>query len=480
MSTLPGDRRADCPPGPAAAPPTEVRDQAPGTVDLLVRGAELVVTMAGEDIPGGWVAADGGMVAAVGPPGSEPPARRVLDASGTLVTPGLVNAHHHLFQNLTRAFAPAAAEGLSGWLGVLRPLWRRLDEEAAHVSTWVGLAELARNGCTTTADHLYLHPRPRLVDAQVAAAREVGLRFHPVRGSVVARPGADRDEVPSWAERPDDVLADSARLLDAFHDRSAGAMTRVAMGPTALAATTPALLEDLARLAGRHDARLHTHLFEEPGEAEECRAWFGRPPGRLLADSGWGGRAWVAHAVHPGEEGVRDLAAAGIGVAHCPSSNALLGAGIAPLSTLRAAGVTVGLGTDGSASADSASLWLEARTAMLLARATGGAPAMSGRQALALATVGAARCLGREEEIGALGPGMCADIAVWELDEVMFAGAHTDLVEAWPRCGPPRVRHTLVGGVPVVRDGELCAPGLPARLASHRAIARAWQHAAPV
>jgi 8-oxoguanine deaminase len=442
-----------------------VSDAASAPVDLLVRDADLLVTMDGPDRPGGWVACRDGRVAGIGPAGAEPPARQVLSAAGCLVTPGLVNAHHHLFQNLTRAYAPAAGDGLEAWLGKLRPLWLRLDEEGAYVSAWVGLAELARNGCTTTADHLYLHPRPKLTDATIAAAGQVGLRFHPVRGST------------SLVEDDDAVLDDVGRLLALHAGPVDGAMVRVGAGPTSLGAGSPRLLRELAALTIASGGRLHTHLLETAGEAAWSRAELGLGPVEALVAAGWGeGDAWVAHGVHADERDVDELARASIGVAHCPSSNLLLGAGVAPVRSLLDAGVDVGLGCDGSSSSDSGSLWLEARTAYLSGSLRDGPGAHTGRGMLELATTGSARCLGRDD-LGRLAVGGPADLAAFELDPLAFAGAHTDLVEAWVRCGPVTARHTVVAGRPVVRDGQLVAAGLPEILADHRRLSLAMQGA---
>ncbi|GAB7005000.1 8-oxoguanine deaminase [Nocardioides sp. AN3] len=441
-------------------------------VELLVRDADWVVTMVGEDIAGGWVACEGGRVVATGPRGTEPAAAEVLDARGTLVTPGLVNAHHHLFQNLTRAHRDTSTETLGGWLQALRPLWARLDEETAYLSAWVGLADLALAGCTTTADHLYLHPAPGLVDAGLRAAAEVGLRLDACRGFV----DAQALDLPG-AEPLDTVLADAQRLLEQWHDPAPGSMSRISVGPTALPATTSIGLRAVADLTQPFGARLHVHLFEEADEAPRARALHGADAVDLLVAAGWSGRAWIAHGNHLAEDEAKALAAAGIGVAHCPSSNLLLGGPPARVPMLAAAGCTVGLGTDGNASAGTSSLWVEARTALLLGRLDAGASGFTAREAFALATVGAAACLGRAGEVGVLAPGAQADLAIWDLGGPAYAGAVTDPVEAWIRCGPARVRHTLVAGRPVVRDGLLVAPGLDDVLAAHDKHARAWQFA---
>ena len=450
-------------------------------VDLLVVDADLLVTVddARREIAGGWVAVTGGAVSGVGGPGDDrPDAVRTLDAAGCLVTPGLVNTHHHLYQNLTRAFAPALTGGLFEWLVTLYPLWARLDEEAAYVSAYVGLTELALGGCTTSTDHLYVHPRGAgdLISAEIAAARDLGMRFHPTRGSMslsVKDGGLPPDEV---VQDDDEILADSKRLVDAHHDRSPGALTRVALAPCSPFSVSTSLMSRTAELAEALDVRLHTHLSETQDEDAFCLERFGRRPVDYLADVGWmADRVWLAHLVWPNPTEIARLGVAGVGAAHCPSSNMILGSGLSPVQELRAAGVPVGLGVDGSASADSASLWLEARTAMLQGKLRHGAAAMSARDALEIATRGGAACLGRAGEIGQLTVGACGDLVVWPLDGVRFAGALSDPVEAWLRCGPVSARHTVVAGRLVVEDGVPVHPALDEQLAAHRRLSERIQ-----
>ena len=453
-------------------------------VELCVRGAELLVTMDADrrEIPGGWVAIDDGMISALGQPGREPAAEREIDAGGCLVTPGLVNTHHHLYQNLTRAFAPALNGDLFEWLRTLYPVWSRLDQEAAYVSAWIGLCELALGGCTTSTDHLYVHPcgAGDLIGAEIAAARELGFRFHPTRGSMslsVKDGGLPPDAV---VQQDDEILADSERLVALHHDPAPGAMVRVALAPCSPFSVTPELMARTAELAERLDVRLHTHLAEDRGENGYCETTFGCRPVEHFERVGWGSdRAWVAHCVHPNQAEIERLGRWGTGVAHCPSSNQILGAGLAPVRELRDAGVPVGIGCDGSASADCASLWLETRGALLLARLRGGPRAMQARDALELATLGGAACLGRDD-IGCLAPGRAGDLAVWpvaggsDAAGIAFAGALSDPVEALLRCGPVAPRHTIVAGRSLVADGVLSAPDTGEMLARHRRIAGEW------
>lgn len=450
--------------------------------DLVVRGAELVATMDRErrELAGGWVAITGGLVEAVGGPADlPPPADETLDASGCLVTPGLVNTHHHIYQNLTRAHRPATKATLFDWLTALYPLWSRLDEEAAYVSAWVGLAELALGGCTTTTDHLYVHPRGAgdLIAAEITAAKELGVRFHPTRGSMSLSRKDGGLPPDSVVQDDDEILADSERLVQLHHDTRHGAMVRIALAPCSPFSVTPELMRRTAELAERLDVRLHTHLAEDPDEDAFAAARFGKRTIEHFEDVGWcTGRSWVAHCIYPNASEVVRLGAAGVGVAHCPSSNMMIGGGgIAPVPELQAAGVPVGLGCDGSSSTDSASLWMEARNAMLLGRLRAGPQSTGARDALELATLGGAGCLGREGELGLLAPGSVGDLVAWPLEGVRFAGAITDPVEAWLRCGPVSARHTVVAGRLVVRDGHLVDDRVHEQLRLHRRVAERLQ-----
>ena len=455
----------------APTPPEPADGTAP--VDLLVAGATLVATVDDDrrEIVGGWVAITDGLVSAVGGPGTEPEAQQVLRADGCLVTPGLINTHHHIYQNLTRAHRPATRATLFDWLTTLYPLWSGLDEEAAYLSAWVGLAELALGGCTTSTDHLYVHPKGAgdLITAEITAAAELGMRFHPTRGSM-SRSVKDGGLPPdSVVQTDDEILADSERLVGLHHDPSWGAMVRIALAPCSPFSVTPELMVATAELAERLDVRLHTHLAEDPDEDTYSMETFGIRTIEHFENCGWGtDRAWVAHCIYPNHDEIARMGRWGTGVAHCPSSNMMIGGGgIAPVSDFRAAGVPVGLGCDGSASTDSASLWIEARNAMLLGRMRGGPESTGARDALEIATRGSAACLGREGELGVLAVGSVGDLVCWPLEGLAFAGAITDPVEAWLRCGPVAARHTVVAGRPVVRDGVLIPPGVEDILARH-------------
>jgi cytosine/adenosine deaminase-related metal-dependent hydrolase len=386
-----------------------------------------------------------------------------------------------MYQNLTRAFPPMTNAALFGWLQTLYPLWSTLDEEAANVSAWVGLAELALSGCTTSTDHLYVHPAGGgdLLSAEILAAKDLGMRFHPTRGSMSLSQkdgGLPPDNV---VQDHDVILAESQRAVEQHHDASHGAMVRIALAPCSPFSVTKQLMTESAQLAEKLDVRLHTHFAENSEDDAFSIATFGCRPTQYLEDVGWcTDRAWVAHCVMPNHEEIQQLGKAKIGVAHCPSSNMILSSGIAPVVDLRAAGVHVGLGVDGSSSADSASMWLEARQAMLLAKLRNGAAAGTARMSLEIATRGGAGCLGRVGEIGEISVGAVGDLAIWSLTGVAFAGAVADPIEAWLRCGPTGVKHTIVHGNLVVDNGQLVSNKVDSMLALHRTVAKRMQRIA--
>lgn len=453
---------------------------APVRVDLLISGARLVATLddARRELAGGWVAIQDDVIVGVGNAGSEPPALRRIDASGCLVTPGLVNAHHHLWQNLTRAHRAMTNSDFLGWLEVLYPLWSEIDEEAIYLSTRVGLAELALGGCTTTSDHLYLQPpdRPSLVEVEILAARESGLRFHATRGAVDRGQRHGSPMPDHMTENVGRVLDDCARLVSKYHERGPGARTQVAIGPHSVFGATSELMRETAKLAAELDVRLHTHLSGDSVDDDYCLKLHGVRPCDWFESVGWcQSRTWVAHCLFPNPGEVERLGRAGVGVAHCATAGMLMGVGIAPVVELRRAGVAVGLGVDGSSNSDSSSLWLEARMAMIAARFRSGPKAFGARQALELATLGGAACLGRSGEIGVLAAGANADICIWPLEGVAWAGAVSDPIDAWLRCGPSAPRDVLVGGRAVVSDYRINQPDIESLLRRHAAAARRIQ-----
>lgn len=452
------------------------------TADILINNAGLIATVDDlrREIPGGWVACTGGIITGIGTSlDPQPEALRVIDASDQLVTPGLVNAHHHLYQNLTRAWKPMTDKSLFGWLQALYPVWTaNLDEESEYLAAWVGLAELALSGCTTSTDHHYLHPKRAgdLLAAEINAAQDLGMRFHPTYGSMslsVKDGGLPPDDA---VLTEDEILANSKMHVERWHDPSHGSMIQIALAPCSPFSVTPDLMRQTAELAESLDVRLHTHLAENDEDDEYALTTFGMRPVDLYEDVGWlTDRSWGAHVVRPNPEEIARLGAAGVGVAHCPSSNMILSSGIAPVVDMRSAGCHVGLGCDGSSSADSASLWQEARLAMLQGKLTSGAGAMTARTALEVATRGGAGCLGRVGEIGELSVGAVADLAIWKLDGPIFAGVVDDLVEGWLRTGPHQAWHTIVNGKPVVENGGLVSADLTTNLKDHAKAARRFQ-----
>ena len=451
-------------------------------VDLLIEDAWLVATMDDErrEIAGGWVAVNQGYVVAVGGSFDEQPtAHRHLNVNGCLVTPGLINTHHHLFQNLTRAYRPMTSKPLFGWLQSLYPLWTSaIDEEAVYLAAWVGLAELAMSGCTTSTDHHYLHPARAgdLLSAEIQAALDLSIRFHPTYGSM-SLSVKDGGLPPDDAVRDEDeILAESERHVARWHDAEFGAMTRIALAPCSPFTVTPDLMRRTAELAEKLDVRLHTHLAENSEDDEFSIAQFGRRPVELYEDVGWlTDRSWGAHVVRPNDEEIVRLGAAGVGIAHCPSSNMILSSGIAPVVAMRNAGCAVGLGCDGSSSADAGSLWQEARLAMLQGKLVSGASQMDARIALEIATRGGAACLGRVGEIGELSVGAVGDIAIWRLDGPQFAGVLDDPLEGWLRCGPFAATHVFVHGKQIVNEGIFMNEDLEDVLTRHQIAAERFQ-----
>jgi cytosine/adenosine deaminase-related metal-dependent hydrolase len=380
---------------------------------------------------------------------------RYVDASGCLATPGFVNTHHHLYQWVTRGLA--VDDTLFGWLTTLYPVWANIDADIVNAAARGALGWLARTGCTTTTDHHYVFPRDGgdVFGAEIAAAVDVGLRFHPTRGSMDlghSKGGLPPDNV---VEDIDEILAATDVAIDRYHDASPESMLRVAVAPCSPFSVTGDLMKEAAALARRKGVRMHTHLAETTDEEEFCQEHFGCSPVDYVEQLGWlGDDVWLAHAIHLDDDAVDKVARTGTGVAHCPTSNARLGAGICRSRDLRDAGAKVGLGVDGAASNEACSLLEEVRHALLFARARGGPRALTVRDALEMATMGGARVLGREAEIGSLEPGKLADIALWRLDTL----AHIDIadpVAALVLGAPPPLELLLVNGRPVVEDDQL-------------------------
>ncbi len=440
----------------------------------LIRNAAVVVTMDEErrEIAGGSVLVRDGVIEAVGSVAQYMVADTLIEATGCVVTPGLVNTHHHLFQTLTRAVPIGQDALLFGWLETLYPIWARLRPEDVRLATTLGLAELALAGCSMSSDHHYLYPDGVRLDDTIEAAAGVGLRFHATRGAMSI--GRSQGGLPpdSLVETPEAILADCARVVDAFHDPAPGAMLRIGLAPCSPFSVSRELMRDVARLARDRGVMLHTHLAENDEDVAYSLERFGCRPGQYAEELGWtGADVWHAHCVKLDAAETTLFARTGTGVAHCPCSNCRLGSGIAPLRAMRDAGVEVGLGVDGSASNDSAHLLAEARQAMLLQRVANGADALSAREALEIATRGGAGVLGRAD-CGTLAVGKRADIALWDMGGLAAAGAF-DPVAALVLCGPFQVRDLLVEGRPVVCHGRLVTVDLPPLLeAAAAAVAR--------
>lgn len=432
---------------------------------------------AGREIDGGWLAIAEGRVHSMGRMGEPmPPAQRTVDAGGRVLTPGLVNTHHHMYQNLTRAYAPAINGTLFQWLTTLYPKWSVLDDESVYLSTYVACAELLSGGCTTSSDHMYVHPRPNLIDAQISAVSDVGFRFMANRGSMT-RSVEDGGLPPKEVVQDEDtILADSERLIGAYHDPNPGAMTRVALAPCSMFSVSESIMRSTAELAEKHDVRLHTHLAEDTDEDAYALEVYGRRPVEYFEDCGWATpRTWVAHYVYGSDGENRRLAAAGVGATQCPSSNMIICGDAADAKSLRGMGMDVGIGCDGSASADSADLWMETRTALLLARHRHGPDAFTAREALNMATEGSAANLGWSDEIGHLRPGACADLVIWESSWLSQTGVLTDPVEGWLRSGPARAHWVFVQGKERLSQGELLLERLNDVVTAHRAAAAHMQ-----
>ncbi len=394
-----------------------------------------------------------------------------LHAAGCVVTPGLVNTHHHLYQSLTRAVPGGQDALLFGWLKTLYPIWAKFGPDDVFISALTGLAELALSGCTLTSDHLYLYPNGARLDDTIAAAGEIGLRFHPTRGAMSIGESAGGLPPDSLVEREADILNDSIRVIDAFHDPRPGAMVRVGVAPCSPFSVSRELMRDAALLARDKGVMLHTHLAENDEDIAYSQAKFGMRPGQYAEELGWTGPdVWHAHCVKLDGQEIDLFARTGTGVAHCPCSNCRLGSGIAPVRAMRDAGVKVGLGVDGSASNDAGNLIAEARQAMLLQRVAHGADKMSAREALRIATRGGAEVLGRSD-VGQIAPGMRADIAIWDVSGIESAGSWDPA--ALLLAGPTRVRDLFVEGRAVVREGQIATLDLPRVIERQTARARA-------
>lgn len=453
---------------------------------LLLKHADLLCTMqpsspaatprAGDDvgaeIVNGGLFIRNGVIEQVGPSDTLPDsADTVLDMTGHVVIPGMVNTHHHLFQNLTRAVPAAQNAPLFGWLQTLYPIWSHMGPDHIYWSTALGLAELALSGCTTSSDHLYLYPNGARLDDSLAAAADIGMRFHGTRGSMSI--GESKGGLPPDAlcAPESEILADSQRLIEAHHNSDRYAMQRVALAPCSPFSVSMDLMRETAKMARSYGVGMHTHLAENIEDIDYSLAIFGMRPGDYIEAVEWtGDDVWHAHCVQLDPAEIDLFARTGTGVAHCPCSNMRLASGIAPVRQMLDSGVKVGLGVDGSASNDSGHMMNEARQTMLLQRVNQGGDAMSAREALAVATRGGAAVLGRDD-IGMLAPGMAADIACFDRRTIDFAGSEWDPLASLIFCGPQKANYTIINGEIVVAEGQLASMDIGKLLQNHKRMA---------
>ncbi|MDX1689091.1 MAG: 8-oxoguanine deaminase [Candidatus Promineifilaceae bacterium] len=397
-------------------------------------------------------------------------AERVIDASHKVVLPGLVNTHHHFYQTLTRAMAPNAK--LFDWLKTLYPVWARMGAEAVYVSALTAMAELILSGCTTASDHLYLFPNDAELDDEIRAAQEIGLRFHASRGSMSLGESDGGLPPDSVVEDEKAILRDCRRVIETYHDPDPLSMLRIVIAPCSPFSVTPDLMREAAALARSYDVTLHTHLAETLDEEAFCLDEFGYRPAAYAEHLDWvGDDVWWAHSVHVNGDEVGLMARTGTGAAHCPSSNMRLGSGIAPVRAMVDEGVLVGLGVDGSASNDGSHLLAEARMALLLQRVQGNPAALTGTEALWLATRGGAAVL-RRDDVGKLAPDKAADVIAFDLNTLPYAGANHSPLDALLLCAPQNVDLSIINGEIVVEDGELRTVDLLPLLEKHNAISR--------
>lgn len=453
---------------------------------LLIKNADVLVTMDEQrrETSGGGLFIRDGFIEQVAAT-SELPAQadQVLDLSGHIVLPGLINTHHHFYQTLTRVVPAAQNANLFHWLKTLYPIWARMSPEDIYISTKTALAELALSGCTTASDHLYLYPNGSRLDDEIVAACEMGVRLQASRGSMSL--GESKGGLPpdSVVDTEEAILRDSQRLIERYHDPKPGAFTQVVLAPCSPFSVTGELMRQSAHMARQFGVHLHTHLAETQDEEAFCREKFGYRPVAYMESVEWvGNDVWFAHSVHVDKQEIAVYARTGCGVAHCPSSNMRLASGIAPLREYMAAGVKVGLGVDGSASNDGSHMLAEARQAMLLARlragiegaslsGEGAPPILTARQALELATRGGAAVLGRTD-IGSLEVGKCADLIAINLNRLDYAGGLHDPVSAVIFCNPVSVDYSIIGGKFVVKNGQLTNLDLPVHVEKHNKAAR--------
>ena len=449
---------------------------------LLLKNADVLCTMSEpgknesnieSEIKGGGLFARNGIIEAVGESSSLPQiADTIIDMKGHVVIPGMVNTHHHLFQNLTRAVPAAQNSELFGWLKTLYPIWSNIGPEHVYWSTALGLAELALSGCTTSSDHLYIYPNGAKLDDSLSAASDIGVRFHGTRGSMSI--GESQGGLPpdNLTEKETFILSESQRLIETYNDSGRYAMQRVALAPCSPFSVSIDLMRESAAMARSYGVGLHTHLAENAEDIEYGLQQFGMRPGEYVEAVGWtGDDVWHAHCVQLNSEEINLFAKTGTGIAHCPCSNMRLASGIAPVRQMLDAGVKVGLGVDGSASNDSGNMLNEARQTMLLQRVNSKASTMTAREALRVATIGGASVLNRDD-IGMLAPGYAADITAFKRDNVDFSGSDWDPVASLVFCGPSKANYTIINGKIVVSEGQLTSIPMEKLVHEHSKLSR--------
>ncbi|MEL0127512.1 MAG: 8-oxoguanine deaminase [Paracoccaceae bacterium] len=432
---------------------------------LLLKNADVLCTMLEPqeyeqdtkgEIKSGGLFARNGIIEAVGESNSLPQiADTIIDMKGHVVIPGMVNTHHHLFQNLTRAVPAAQNSELFGWLKTLYPIWSNIGPKHVYWSTALGLAELALSGCTTSSDHLYIYPNGAKLDDSLSAAADIGVRFHGTRGSMSI--GESQGGLPpdSLTEKETYILSESQRLIETYNDNNRYAMQRIALAPCSPFSVSIDLMRESAEMARSYGVGLHTHLAENVEDIEYGLQQFGMRPGEYIEAVGWtGDDVWHAHCVQLNSEEINLFSKTGTGIAHCPCSNMRLASGIAPVRQMLDSGVKVGLGVDGSASNDSGNMLNEARQTMLLQRVNSKASSMTAREALKVATRGGASVLNRDD-IGVLAPGYAADITAFKRNNVDFSGSDWDPVASLVFCGPGKANYTIINGKIIVSEGQL-------------------------
>jgi len=438
---------------------------------------DVIATMdaAGREIPGGFVLVEGNRILDIGEDATGIEADEVIHGDGKLLLPGFVNTHHHLYQALFRNVPGASDAKLFDWLVFLYERWKGIDEHAMRVSSTIACSEMLLSGATTTSDHCYLYPKNggNILAADIEGAQAAGIRFHPTRGSMSLSKKDGGLPPDSVVQTESEILADCQRMIETYHDPEPLAMLRIALAPCSPFSVTLDLMRESVKLAEEYGVLLHTHLAETHDEEVFCKRQFGFRPVDLMEELGWlRNDVWFAHMVVLSDEDIVKLSAAKVGMAHCPSSNMTLGSGIARVTELKETDIRIGLALDGSASNDASNMIREVRNAMLLQRVRYGADAITAREALSMATLGGARVLGRQDEVGSIEVGKAADLIAFDLNDIAFAGSHADPVAAVVHCAGDRVDFSMVNGAWAVKDGRLVDESIYDLISEHNRISK--------